>query len=118
MKWQWVAKAIFFGALFITAITTLTMLLWNNLATAIFGLPVIGFFQALGLMVLGRLLTGGFGSRGWGGRHRFRGGRSLRERWKTMSEEERRQFMQRWGRHGCGPDFTAEKEPDAGSASL
>lgn len=108
IKWQWVVKGIVFGALFISAITFLTMFLWNNLATALFGLPVIGFFQALGLMVLGRLLTGGFRPRGGGfgpGAHMRQ--RFMGERWKNMSEAERQEFMQRW-RSRCGPDFSME----------
>jgi len=102
MKWQWVAKGIALGLLFVTATTFATMLLWNNLATAIFGLPVISFFQALGLMILGRLLTGGFGPRGRGGWHR--GGHQMRERWKNMPPEQREQMMQRWGKRGWGPN--------------
>ena len=110
IKAKWIAKGIAFGLLAISAITFLTMLLWNNLATVLFGLPAIGFFQALGLMVLGRLLTGGFGSRGWKdgpGRQHF-----MRERWKNMSAEERMQFKQRWGGYGCGPDSTEPTNPE------
>lgn len=110
MKGKWIAKAIFFGALAIAAITTITMLLWNNLATVIFGLPAINFFQTLGLMVLGRLLTGGFRPRGGGFGHDRR--RHMRERWMKMSAEERQQFSKRWGRWapGCapGPETTQE----------
>ncbi len=103
-KWQWAAKGIAFGLLFFTAFTFLTMLLWNNLAVTIFGLPALTFFQTLGLMVLGRLLTGGFGSRGWGGRGPgWRRGRYWRERWQNMTPEQREQAMQRWNRYGCSP---------------
>ncbi len=102
MKWKWVAKAIVFGLLAVTVFTAVTMLLWNNLAVAIFGLPVLTFFQTLGLMVLGRLLMGGFGPRGWGGGHRMRG-HQMRERWKNMPPEQREQMMQRWGKRGWGP---------------
>lgn len=106
MKWQWVAKGIVFGALFVTLFTFATVLLWNNLAVPIFGLPVLTFFQALGLMILGRLLTGGFGPRGWG-RGGMRG-HHMRERWKSMSPEQRQQLMQRWGKRGWGPMGTQE----------
>lgn len=97
MKWKWVAKGLFFGVLFVTAITFATMLLWNNLAVTLFALPTLSFFQALGLMILGRLLTGGFRPGGWrGGRHM--GGHHLRERWQKMSPEQREKIMQRWGK--------------------
>lgn len=110
MKWQWVAKGIAFGLVFFTATTFVTMLLWNNLAAGIFSLPALTFFQTFGLMVLGRLLTGGFGPRGWRGRGYGGGmrGRHMRERWQSMSPEQREQFMQRWGNRGCGPMRQAE----------
>ncbi len=36
------------------------MLLWNALIPGIFGLKLIGYWQALGLLVLARILFGGF----------------------------------------------------------
>lgn len=113
MKGQWIAKGIAFGLVVFIVFTGVTMLLWNNLAVSIFGLPALTFVQTLGLMILGRLLTGGFGRRGWGGggfRGRMgMGGRYLRERWQNMSEEERRGFMQHWGKH-WGDTGAAEQE--------
>ncbi|WP_323141408.1 hypothetical protein [Massilia phyllosphaerae] len=49
--------------------------LWNRLMPGLFGLPVIGFWQAVGLMALSWLLFGGW--RGAGGlrSRRHRGGR-------------------------------------------
>ncbi len=46
-----------------------TMLLWNALLPAIFGIITITYWQALGLVILGRLLFGGFGKGGGGMRH-------------------------------------------------
>ena len=43
--------------------------LWNALLPPLFGLPVIGFWQALGILALSRILSGGFGNSP-GGRHR------------------------------------------------
>jgi hypothetical protein len=63
---------------------------------ALFGVPVIGYWQAVGLLVLSKLLLGGF--RGFGHGHRHGGGRfghwreRMAERWASMSEEERAQF--------------------------
>ena len=78
VKFKWVAKVIVFGIAFITLFTTAAMLLWNNLAVDIFGLPALGFFQTLGLIILARLFTGNLGGRGWGGMR----GRHMRERWQ------------------------------------
>lgn len=52
------------------ALVWATMLLWNVLLPAIFGIVTITYWQALGLLVLGRLLFGGFG-KGGGGMHGF-----------------------------------------------
>lgn len=118
MKWQWIVKGIAFGLLFVGATTFATMLLWNNLAVSLLGWPVISFFQALGLMILGRLLTGGFGPRGWGGRHGGMRGQHMRERWQKMSPEQREHFKQRWGgKGGWGPmSGGASSEENQGTA--
>jgi hypothetical protein len=68
------------------------MSLWNWLLPALFGWKMIGYWQALGLIVLCRLLFGGFG--GQRGHHGYFG-RRARERWELMTPEERERF-----RHG------------------
>ena len=40
------------------------MWLWNGLMPKVFNLPLITYWQGLGLALLGRLLLGGFGSSG------------------------------------------------------
>ena len=71
------------------------MLLWNVLMPPIFALPQIGYLQAVGLLVLARLLFGGMGGGGW--RHHHHGGYGakdkLRERLLNMSDDERREFF-------------------------
>ena len=52
-----VIMAAFFGLLF----GWLVELLWNWLMPAIFGLKVITYWQAFGLVILGKLLFSGFG---------------------------------------------------------
>lgn len=72
------------------------MSLWNWLMPALFHLPAITAWQALGLLVLCRLLFGGF--RG----HRAHWRRRMRERWNHMSPAEREQFQAGLSR-ACGP---------------
>jgi len=117
-KWQWAVKGIAFGLLFFFLFTSATMLLWNHLATAIFGLPALSFFQTVGLMVLGRLLTGGFRPGGWRGGPGpgWRKGHYWRERWQNMTPEQREQAMQRWGKHGWGPMGNTDPGPEHPSA--
>jgi hypothetical protein len=76
------------------------MHLWNWLLPTLFGWHPIGFWQALGLLVLSRILFGGFGGHG-PGRHRMR--REWAERWEKMTPEERERFRQGMrGRCGFG----------------
>jgi len=77
-----------------------TMGLWNALIPAIFGLKVITFWQALGLLVLGKILFGGFHRHGGGGRGWKR---HMENRWATMTPEEREKFRAGMrGRRNCG----------------
>ena len=49
-------------ALFVFLVGKLVMSLWNWLLPPLFGLPAITFWQGLGLLLLCRILFGGFGS--------------------------------------------------------
>jgi chromate transport protein ChrA len=76
-----------------------TMHLWNWLMPAVFGLTTITFTQALGLLVLSKILFGGFH------RHHGRGGwrRHMEERFQQMTPEEHERFRAGMrGRRGCG----------------
>jgi hypothetical protein len=76
------------------------MLLWNALMTQIFALPVLNYWQAVGLLILARLLFGGIGGLGHGGLRGgndrlFHHGNKFREKWMNMSDEERKEFMEK-----------------------
>jgi hypothetical protein len=91
-----------------------TMHLWNWLMPATFGLKAITFAQALGLLVLSKILFGGFHRHG-GCRKRW--GRHMRERWEQMTPEERERFRAGMrGRRGCGWGREDEGESAAGNA--
>jgi hypothetical protein len=47
----------------------LVMQLWNWLMPSIFGLPELTFWRAVGLLALSRILFGGMGMGGRGGKH-------------------------------------------------
>lgn len=72
----------------------IVMGLWNWLMPDLFGLPRIGFWQAWGLFVLGKILFGSFRGQP-GGHHRARMG----ERWAQMSDDEREAFRRGIWRH-------------------
>ena len=87
-----VLKAIKILVMVIVAVLAfgfVTMNLWNGLMPAIFGLKVITFWQALGLLLLAKILFGGF-HRHVGGRREWK--RHMAERFANMTPEEREKF--------------------------
>ena len=84
---------------FIALFTYFVMRLWNWLTPALFGWHAITFWQAAGLLILCKILFGGFRGRP-GGHWHWR--RRMIERWEQMTPEEREKFRQGWRRH-CGP---------------
>ena len=104
---------------FILAIIALgglvTMLLWNALIPAIFGLKAITFFQALGLLVLSRILFGNFpGRRFGGGNERRRHWRhKMKEKWENMSPEERAAMKDRWRKKWDWKEDSEDKDEQA-----
>jgi len=77
--------------------------LWNVLMPQLFGLHTLTFWQAIGLLVLAKLLFGGFHRHSPGGRGSMWKNR-MRERWEQMTPEERDRFSQgmRCGRRPFG----------------
>lgn len=89
-----IAAMVFFGILAFAGFIAVTMLLWNWLVPALFSLPAITYWQAAGLLILGRILFGGMSHCR---HHSMHGGwhnNKLRNKWRNMSEEERREFVQ------------------------
>lgn len=90
-----IAKKIALAVVGIPAFAALigfvVMSLWNWLMPALFGLTTINFWQALGLLILSKILFGGW--KGGGHRdHRGHWKRKFRDKWANMSEEEREKF--------------------------
>src|SRR5947207_10246778 len=88
-----IAPLAILGIVVFTAIGGgVVMLLWNWLAPMLFGLRLITFWQAIGLLALCRILFGGFGLGGGGhrsSRRRMEGRvrERMRERWEQMTTE-------------------------------
>jgi hypothetical protein len=87
------------AVVFVAMIGFVVMSLWNGLTPALFGWKAISYWQAVGLIILSRILFGGFrGAVGRGGHWRHR----MMERCDQMTPEEREKFRQalesRWGR--------------------
>lgn len=76
---------VLFGWLF----GEIIMHLWNWLMPAIFGLKTITFWQAIGLLILARILVGGLGG---GSNNKKRKRKEMR--WECMTSEEHDRFRE------------------------
>ncbi|WP_348261989.1 hypothetical protein P8935_19570 [Telmatobacter sp. DSM 110680] len=109
MKKLWIAliapPAI---VLFVWLFGELVMHLWNWLLPPLFGWHLISFWQALGLLLLSRILFGSWGSGGGN-----RGPRGRRARWDKMTPEEREKLRQSWSARcgGFAANPSESKEP-------
>ena len=113
-KMAWIAPAAIVGmAVFIAIGGTVVMFLWNWLVPMLFGLPMITFWQSIGLLALGRILFGGFGL--GGGSHRCHSKGRIRERmderWEKMTAEEREKMRQ--GLYDRGETTPLDPNPGA-----
>lgn len=103
MKKKWIPVAIAGALVFVALGGAVVMGLWNWLLPPLFGWHRIGFWQALGLLVLCRILFGGWGG-GPGGRARARARGRAAEHWEAMTPEERERMRQGMrDKFGFGP---------------
>jgi hypothetical protein len=90
-----------FALLGLAAFTAIVMLLWNNVLAVVVHVSTITFWQALGLLVLSKILFGGFRGAQWGRNHWKKG---MMQRWDNMSPEEKDKFRGEWEKR-CGRRF-------------
>ena len=117
MRGRRIARVLKFVAIGIVAFTVFGFVvshLWNYLMPGLFGLRTITFWQAVGLMILGRMLFGGFrpgrGGFGWRG--------EMMRRLEQMTPEEREKFREGWrGRCGGARASGQAPEPTGGPAA-
>ncbi|MFK7969850.1 MAG: hypothetical protein AB8F95_05755 [Bacteroidia bacterium] len=83
---------------FAVGMSWLVMFLWNAILPDTVGVKPLNFWKAAGLLLLAKILFGGFKGRGRSGR-----GSAKREHWKKkwmgMSSEERDEAKARWKAH-------------------
>ena len=102
-----VVKIVALVIVIATVVGFVVMHLWNWLMPAVFGLKPITYLQAIGLLLLSKILFGGF-HRHSGGHRRWK--RHIEDRWAQMSPEERERFRAGMrGRRGC--QFVSSDEP-------
>jgi len=106
MKWPFIIPTLIVVGPVIAAIVVfvfggIVMLLWNWLLPRLFGFPEITLLQGFGLLVLCRMLFGGFGGGGGGG-----GGHQQ----KHMTPEERERLRDRFCSTRHKEDTTATSD--------
>ena len=102
-----ILRFVVFAAGILVLMSFFVLRLWNWLMPSVFGLHMINFGQALGLLILAKILFGSFRG-GFGGRMRWR--RRMMERWEQMTPEEREKFRSGL-RSGCGSFGARPVEP-------
>ena len=123
MKNRSCRKFLFLIPLIVLAVLALLSLavfgLWNGVLTDVLGVKTITFWQALGLLVLARILLGGFPGRRGGPFGPPWRGRMMMERWQSLTPEQREELRQRFGDWPkppcCDPGQSDGTGPQAGS---
>ena len=98
----WGRRILFFILLAAVAVVLfgwVVMLLWNNVLAAVTNVHTITFIQALGLLILSKILFGGFRG-GWGPRRGY-WRQKMMQKWSNMTPDERERFKQEWQKR-CG----------------
>ncbi|MDQ1087248.1 hypothetical protein [Siphonobacter sp. SORGH_AS_1065] len=92
-------RRLFFPLFFVAAFFGLSFLvqtLWNHILVDVTTVKTLTYPQAMGILVLSKILFGGFGPRPQ--RTPFGGHQRWREKWKNMDEDERTRFRSEWKR--------------------
>jgi len=91
-------KVLFFIGVFLVFVAAaiwIVMFLWNAILPDVTGVKPLNFWQAGGLLLLAKILFGGFG-RFRGGKKHWKRRKHWKNKWMQMSDEERREAKQRW----------------------
>ncbi len=115
MKKFWFKKALMICCFVIVAVLAfgfLVMVLWNAiLPKVIVGVQAITFLQALGILLLSKILFGGFG--GKGSRHKAKWV-AMKEKFSGMTPEEKEKFKAEW-KNRCGGRWRMHQGTDSAS---
>lgn len=117
MKKLWIKKGLMIVTFTVVALLVfgfVVMGLWNAILPEVLGVQSISFVQALGILLLSKILFGGFHGKRFGGNGGPRWNQGMKEKWKTMTPEEREKFKSEW-RNRCGSRFSMRpgQQPNA-----
>ena len=71
------------------------MYLWNAILPEVLGVHIITFWQAMGILVLSKILFGGFGLNHHNRSH-IHHTQEMREKWMNLSQEEKDKMKNEW----------------------
>ena len=94
----WMRKKImifFFIVIAILAFGAVVMGLWNAILPEVTTAKKISYPQALGILLLSKILFGGFRG-GWGGHYKRERWMEMQQKMATMTPEEREKFKSEW----------------------
>ncbi|MBC7508801.1 MAG: hypothetical protein H7320_08645 [Ferruginibacter sp.] len=113
MKKFWIKKGLMFITLFIAFVLLLGLVvmgLWNAILPAVLGIKVITFTQALGILLLSKILFGGFRSGSRANMEQWR--MKMQEKMGSMTPEEKEKFKSEW-RNRCGSRWKIREQETA-----
>ncbi len=87
----------------------IVQLLWNAILPSAIHAGELSYWQAVGLLILTRILFVGFGGKRFGGPGGFKERMYLKEKWSNMSDEEKAKFKEQL-RMRCGMPARTEEE--------
>ena len=97
-RMSWIKRAIFIPIAIVAGVVIFSgvvMLLWNGILPAVLGISTITFWQAMGILVLSKILFGGFK-----GHHRHckchKDRHMWRNKWMNMTPEEKLKMKAEW----------------------
>lgn len=120
MKKIWIKKGLMilvFGIVAMLVFGLVVMSLWNAILPAVLGVKTISFIQALGILLLSKILFGGLAGgrhRGWRNKGRWM---EMKDKFAGMTPEEREKFKAEW-KNKCGGRWTMQPTPKDASADM
>jgi len=93
---SWILKMVLLGILGISIVGLITQVLWNWLVPVLFAGPLITFWQALGLLLLSKILLWPLSKRHSTGKSNY-----WKQKWSGMTDEEKALFRQKM-KNKCG----------------
>jgi hypothetical protein len=101
MKWFKIIKIVLLVLIIFSLVSYIVMLLWNWLMPELFGLPQVNFEQSAGILLMSKILFGGFKKSNHGHANSY-----WKEKWHNIPEDKREKWKQQFADKWCGHTHT------------